>query len=238
MSINCPLRGSSSAWALSPPRQPAPRPPRRSARAPRRPGGAGDGGIPLPASFPRRAPGARRRHRCPRSLGRRDRRRGRTGLGRSCWTVTGIRPWGIGGSMQATSLGSAASWVLAACRFAAFFYKGYRSTAARLENQPPGGRSRTDGRLSDEAVAQHAIHRQASLNATRCGTIPGFFGRWTWRSINRGNAGSATVKRNWAWGHPGPGWPPAHRALSGDRRYPPIRLAQCAADPRALRPRR
>ncbi|MGA4817308.1 hypothetical protein ACPA9J_31755 [Pseudomonas aeruginosa] len=62
------------------------------------------------------------------SLGRRDRRRGRTGLGRVLLDGDRDQALGIGGSMQATSLGSAASWVLAACRFAAFFYKGYRST--------------------------------------------------------------------------------------------------------------
>ncbi|MCO2313899.1 aspartate-semialdehyde dehydrogenase, partial [Pseudomonas aeruginosa] len=38
----------------------------RPATPPVAPTQAGDGGIPLPASFPRRAPGARRRHRCPR----------------------------------------------------------------------------------------------------------------------------------------------------------------------------
>ena len=105
--------------------------PRRSARAPRRPGGAGgagDGGIPLPASFPRRAPGARRRHRCPRQPGSARPAAWPDGLGRVLLDGDRDQALGIGGSMQATSLGSAASWVLAACRFAAFFYKGYRST--------------------------------------------------------------------------------------------------------------
>ncbi len=98
------------------------------------------------------------------------------GLGGSCWTVTGIRPWGSAEACRQPL------WVVPRHGFSQRAGLRRSSTrvigrpAARLENQPPGGRSRTDGRLSDEAVAQHAIHRQASLNATRCGTIPGFLG--------------------------------------------------------------
>ena len=106
MSINCPLRGGSSAWALSPPRQPAPRPlvaPRVRLAALAALAALATAVFLFQPAFLVALLAQGDAIAARASLGRRDRRRGRTGLGRVLLDGDRDQALGIGGSMQATS---------------------------------------------------------------------------------------------------------------------------------------